>query len=97
MIKAVSDGIRVALRVTPGASLNSFVGVTEIEDGKHALKMSVTAVAKNGEANDAVIKLISRVWDIPKSQITIIKGQTGRNKIVHILGNPEELISRISK
>lgn len=37
-----------------------------------------------GKANEELIKLLSKKFDIPKSQITIKSGLSSRNKLVEI-------------
>ena len=38
----------------------------------------------DGKANVAVIKLLANYYKVPKSRISIVRGQTSRIKIVHI-------------
>ncbi len=52
--------------------------------GENTYTARVNAPAKEGKANEAVIELLSDHFDIPKSRITILKGHTGRNKIILI-------------
>jgi hypothetical protein len=56
--------------------------VGEMADG--TLKVKLTAAPVDGEANKELIKLLSKEWGVPKSNINIIKGLTSRNKIVGI-------------
>ncbi|MCB1559420.1 MAG: DUF167 domain-containing protein [Alphaproteobacteria bacterium] len=51
------------------------------------LKVSVTAVPEKGKANQSLIKLLSKHWKIPKSEIEIIKGETERHKILSVPKN----------
>ena len=46
----------------------------------------VTAPPVDGEANAAVIALLARLLDTAKSNVTVRRGATGRNKIVDIAG-----------
>ena len=66
------------VRVTPHAKQNKVV-----ENGD-VLRVYTTVAPENGRANDAVIKLLSEYWDISKSKIKILRGLTGRDKIVVI-------------
>jgi len=56
--------------------------------GEHngAVKIGVTAAPEGGKANDAVVKLLSKLLDVPKSNIEIISGHSARNKRVVIKG-----------
>ncbi len=71
---------RINIKVTPRSSRNEIIG--EMLDG--TLKVKLTAAPVDGGANEALIKLLSDVWDVPKSKITIIKGKTSRNKTIEI-------------
>ena len=64
------------VRVTPHAKQNK---VTE-NDG--VLRVYTTVAPENGRANSAVIELLSEYWDMPKSKIKILRGLTGRDKVV---------------
>lgn len=48
------------------------------------LRVYVTAPPEDGRANDAAIKLLSKHFNVPKSQIKIIKGEKSREKIARI-------------
>ncbi len=92
---AVKDGVRVALRVAPGAARNRMGGLVRDADGGTALKVSVTAAPDRGRANAALIKLLSRAWRVPKGAITIAAGAGARHKVVHVAGDPRELLGRL--
>jgi uncharacterized protein (TIGR00251 family) len=47
--------------------------------------LSVKEPAKEGKANQAVIRLLSEYFGVPKSNISIIKGESSKNKIIQIL------------
>jgi uncharacterized protein (TIGR00251 family) len=47
--------------------------------------LCVKAPAKEGRANKAVIELLSKYFDTPKSRVTIIKGIKSKNKIIEVL------------
>jgi uncharacterized protein (TIGR00251 family) len=54
--------------------------VKKISEGEYAV--SVNAPAREGKANEAVIELLARHFSVPKSSIRIIRGQTGRRKLI---------------
>jgi uncharacterized protein (TIGR00251 family) len=54
-----------------------------IKDG-NPLRVYVNQPPEDGRANDAVIKLLSEHFKIPKSKIKIIKGEKSREKIIEI-------------
>jgi uncharacterized protein (TIGR00251 family) len=70
-----------AVRVVPRASRNEIVEV----DGE-TLKVKVTASPRKGEANRALVNLLSKILGVRKSQIEIVSGQKARRKVVRIDG-----------
>ena len=67
------------VRVTPRARQNKVV-----ENGD-VLRVYTTTVAENGRANEAVIKLLSEYFDVAKSRIKIVHGDTARDKVIEII------------
>ncbi|MFQ5954627.1 MAG: DUF167 domain-containing protein [Kiloniellales bacterium] len=92
-----TDGVRVAVRVAPGTAHNRIGGVSRGAEGGSALKVSVTAAPVGGKANAALIKLLSKTWRVPKGAITIAAGAGSRRKVVHVAGNPQDLLGRLRR
>lgn len=67
------------VRVMPRARQNS---VDVAPDG--TIRVHTTATPADGAANAAVIKMLARHFDVPKTSIKIIRGETARNKIIQI-------------
>lgn len=78
----MSDPRLLTVKLSPGAARNQISGWTEDETGKKILKVSVTAVPEKGKANKALIELLAKEWEIPKTAIKIVKGETDRLKIL---------------
>jgi hypothetical protein len=55
-----------------------------MEDG--SLKIRLTAPPVDGAANEALVKFLAEVFSVSKSQVEIVSGHTGRQKIVRITG-----------
>jgi uncharacterized protein (TIGR00251 family) len=88
-------GLKVAIRLTPKASRDRILGAAPEADGGVALKAQVTAVPEDGKANAALLKLLSKAWKIPKSDMDIVLGATDRRKVVLISGDSEDLRNRL--
>ncbi|MDD5434682.1 MAG: DUF167 domain-containing protein [Nitrospira sp.] len=58
-------------------------GVTKVDELHYAV--SVKAPPVEGKANDAIIKILSDYFNVPKSHISILKGGHSKNKIIEIL------------
>lgn len=74
-------GAALAIRVTPRARRNEVVEVLSDQ----TVKIRLTAPPVEGKANDALIKYLADILDVPKSNIEIVAGQTGRDKLVSVL------------
>jgi uncharacterized protein len=96
-VAAVADGVRVRLRLTPKAARDRIDGIAADAEGGRLLKVSVTTVPEDGKANAALIKLLSKEWRIPKSTITVVQGATDRRKVLHITGEPGDLLARLDQ
>lgn len=72
------------IKVTPKAKIEKIKTALQA-DNTLIYKIYVHAEAKDGRANEAVIRLLSKQLDIPKSSLQIIKGFTERYKTIKIL------------
>ncbi len=70
---------KVKLRVIPRARQNK---IDVDESGTY--RVHITAAPVDGAANAAVIKMVADYFDVPKSHIKIIRGETSRDKVIEI-------------
>jgi uncharacterized protein (TIGR00251 family) len=89
------DGVQVKLKVVPRASRACIDGLVTDAQGVARLRLRVTAAPAEGEANEAVTKLLAKTLRIPASSIAIVAGAHDRNKTVHIRGEAEALLERL--
>ncbi len=90
-VRTDPDGVLVDLWVQPRAGRTALAGV---RDG--ALKVRVAAPPVDGEANDALVRLLAKVVGVPRRDVTIVRGQGGRRKTVRIRGaTPEAVRARL--
>ena len=92
---ATATGIRLAVRLTPRASRTGLDGIVTGADGKRMLQIRVAAPPVEGDANAALIALLSEALDVRKSDIMIIAGENARLKRLDIAGDPQEIAARI--
>jgi uncharacterized protein (TIGR00251 family) len=86
-----TQGISVALRVTPRGGRDDIDGVETLANGRVVIKVRVRAIAEGGEANRAVTELLARVLGVPKARVRILSGTTSRLKQVAVDGDPRKL------
>lgn len=84
------------LRVTPNAGADRIEGVEQRGDGSSVLRLRVAAVPDKGRANAAVIALLSRTLEVPKSAVSVISGETARLKTVAVAGDGVALAARLA-
>ena len=63
-----TQGISVALRVTPRGGRDDIDGVETLADGRSVVKVRVRAIADGGEANRAVTELLAKALGVPKAR-----------------------------
>jgi uncharacterized protein len=80
-IQKTSTGATFAVKVHPHAKTNPITG--ELGD---ALKLSLTAPASDGRANQACIEFLANLLKVLRSSVTIASGQTSRRKVIRAEG-----------
>jgi uncharacterized protein (TIGR00251 family) len=86
-----TQGISVALRVTPRGGRDDIDGVETLANGRTVVKVRVRAIADGGEANRAVTELIAKALGVPKARVRIVSGVTSRLKQIAVDGDPAKL------
>jgi len=74
-------GAALAVRVTPRASKNEIVDI--LSDG--TVKVHLTAPPVEGKANEALLKFLAKVLEIPVRQLEIVAGANGRDKLISVV------------
>jgi uncharacterized protein (TIGR00251 family) len=74
-----SDDIVLTLHIQPRASKNEVCGVQD-----NALKIRLTSPPVDGAANKLCREFLAELFDVPKSAVKIISGETSRHKRVRI-------------
>lgn len=88
------DSFSLKLYVQPGAGDNASYGLQDAGNGDIRLKLKVRARAQDGAANEAVIKLLAELLNLPKSSITLTAGSTARLKTIR-LPKSEALVKQL--
>jgi uncharacterized protein (TIGR00251 family) len=93
--KPFDDHIRLAVRLTPNGGRDGIDGVELNGNGEAHLKVRVSDVPEKGKANKALIAVLAKRLGIAKSAITLVSGDTARQKILRIDGDPEDLQEKL--
>jgi uncharacterized protein (TIGR00251 family) len=75
------DELVLALRVQPRASRDEVSGIQG-----DRLKLRITAAPVDGAANEHLRRYLARLFGIPASRVTLLRGATGRDKLVSLAG-----------
>lgn len=80
-IREKAGGITIECRVTPRSGKTGLKGV---RDGILCIALSAPPV--EGRANEALIEYLAKTLVLPLSNISILRGDRGRNKLLFIRG-----------
>jgi len=89
-LRPTHGALLLDLVIQPRASRSRVVGE---HDGR--LKVQITAPPVDGEANAALLALLSDLLRIPRRDLEIAAGSSGRRKTVRIIGLDSETIQRL--
>jgi uncharacterized protein len=91
-IKSYKAGIRFAAAIQPRASRNQILGIHN-----HCLKIKLTSPPVDGAANQACIKFLAKAFGISPSRLSIVKGETSRNKTIQLEGmDPKDFLNALA-
>ncbi len=90
-----SRRVRLAVRLTPRGGRDAIDGWATGADGRPYLKVRVSALPVEGEANAALTVLLAKTFGLSKSAVRIAAGQTGRLKSVELDGVTETRLAEL--
>lgn len=85
------EHICLAVKLTPKGKKETVVGVANDAAGMEWLAIKVNAAPVDGQANRALIAFLSKKLKVPKTNISIISGESNRYKKIKIKGDSIEL------
>lgn len=89
--RQAGDGrITLTLHIQPGAKKTEFAGLHG-----DALKIRLAAPPVDGKANEALVRFLADVLDLPKSAVILKSGQTSRRKVLEVTGSDPGRISAL--
>lgn len=90
-------GVTLAVRLTPKGGRDAIDGIDHLSDGRTVLKARVRAAPSEGEANDALIRLIAKSVGVPPRAVTLVAGATARIKRLAVSGDGPTLVAALEK
>jgi uncharacterized protein len=94
---ACADGLLVSVRLTPRGGRNLIEGIELLADGRCVLKARVRAAATEGEANEALMRLLARSAGVAPRAVRLVAGATARLKRLHIDGDAAALGTALAR
>ncbi len=94
---AAADGVLVDVRLTPRGGRDALEGIECRADGRAVLKARVRAAPFEGEANDALCRLLARALDVAPRDVTVAAGATARIKRVLIKGQVGAILAALRR
>jgi uncharacterized protein (TIGR00251 family) len=86
-----SSFISVEVSVRPGAPRSELVRVEE-----HRLVIAVAAAPDRGKANEELLRMIAKLVNVSRSEVSILKGHAARRKTIRIeTENPSACAARL--
>ena len=79
----------VSIRLQPRARRDEVVG-----ERAGAIVIRVTAPPVDGKANAALCAFVARAAGVPPSRVSVVRGQTSRDKVVRVDGVDEEILKQ---
>ncbi len=74
--------MKLALRVQPGARRSALLA--RLASGEW--KVAVAAPPVEGQANEAVMELVSELLGVKRRQVTVARGASSRSKLIEVQG-----------
>ena len=94
---AAAGGVSLTVRLTPKGGRDSIDGIALLADGKEVLKARVTAAPSEGDANEALVRLLAKMLGVPARDVALVAGATARIKRLTVAGDGPTLVAALEK
>jgi uncharacterized protein YggU (UPF0235/DUF167 family) len=91
------EGLVILVRLTPKGGRDVIEGIEQLADGQSVLKARVRAAASDGEANEALQRLMARTLDIAPRDIVLVAGRTSRIKRLLVRGDARAVAAKLEE
>lgn len=94
-LRAVPGAVELFVRLTPRGGADRFEGAETTADGRVHIRARVRAIPEKGAANAALESLVARHAGVPRGDVAIISGATGRLKTMRISGDVQAIADKL--
>jgi uncharacterized protein len=92
-----AGGLTLTVRLTPKGGRDGIDGIETLADGRTVLKLRVRAAPTDGQANDALIRLVAKTLDVAPRCVNLAAGDTARIKRIVIDGDAQALAAKLER
>jgi uncharacterized protein YggU (UPF0235/DUF167 family) len=92
-----AGSLTLTVRLTPKGGRDAIDGIETLSDGCPVLKARVRAAPTEGEANEALCRLIAKSVGVPPRDVALVAGATARVKRLTIAGDVKALMAALEK
>jgi uncharacterized protein (TIGR00251 family) len=86
------------VKASPQATKNEILGIEQVSEQQHAIKIKIKAKPIDGAANEALIKYLAEILGLRMNAIELISGQGSRIKRLKCQGiEREQAIAKLSQ
>lgn len=85
------EGVALSVQATPRAARSEFAGLY----GADALRVRLRAPPVDGKANEALVVFLAKSFGLPKRDVVLAQGLTGRHKRVLLRGLTADAVRRV--
>jgi uncharacterized protein len=90
--KPAPPTVRLAVKAKPRAKTSQVVRAEGL-----AIEVALAAPPVDGAANDELLRVLSDVLDVPRSALALVRGMSGRKKVVEVRGLSEaDVVARLA-
>lgn len=93
--RVLADGVSVTVKVQPKSRRPGVQGLSVSGNGP-CLRIGVSAAAEAGRANKAVCEVMAEALGISAASVTVMVGQTSRDKTLRVTGDSAVLAERLA-
>ena len=87
----------IYLKVKPNQRFDKIERIENDSGNQGTWQVRLKAPAVDGKANERLVEYLSKVLGLPKSKISLVKGQTARIKCVEIIALEQDIVARLEK
>jgi hypothetical protein len=94
-LRALAEGVELAVKVTPGARRAGLGGTVVDAAGAAWLAVRVTEPAEAGRATRAAVRLVAARCGVPVGDVVLVRGGSARWKRLRVAGDPAVIAARL--